>query len=485
MPGVPGLDGSRTYTSAEASVTIPARDTLPTTSAARVDRLGFDAVTTRWVRLLGVTPDPQYGYSVFEFEIRSGTGPNLAVGKPTTASSADTGKGAALATDGSQTTRWAVSRGDRPRADSWLAVDLGRATSIDNVAVYWEAAAGRAYRVQVSDDGTHWSDVASYPHPQLSTAQGWLSVDGRAGLVVRGSAQPITVTDDRILLAGAPAAPLLVEGYPGLDADATRGQAARPQPSGTGVQVSSAEGHLTVFNLDDAAVRTTVSVPQPRTELSLYPGTQTVTATGTDLQVALDAFDAAVLPPRFTLTAIPGGEVPAGVQIEVVDGQRVRISGPKCELRLHAANGRHKTVPVRSTVREVSIDDAIAYPLADLAIGRITFPTNPLPPGMSDPATAVDGDPDTAWTPGPDGRMVVDLGATVPVGGVEVEWAGGRRGAVDIAISVDGVAYTDAGRIPAGKDTLAVAGTARYVALTATGWRPGWAALRRVTVLPG
>lgn len=488
MPGVDGLGGSRTYTAAEGSATVAAKDTTtPPPGVTRVDALTFDAATARWVRLLGVTPDPTYGYSIFEFEIRSGSGSNLAAHRPTTASSADTGHAATLATDGDMTTRWAVSRADRPRADSWLSVDLGAPTSIDNVTVYWEAAAGRAYRIQVSDDGTTWTDVAHYPHPQLTTTAGWLEVDGRAGLVVRGGTNPITVSSDTITLSDGPAASWLAEGYPGADADKTRAAASRPQPTVADetVRVSTAEDHLSVFNLSPAAVSTTVSVPQSRTALFLYPGGQTVTEAGTDVDVSLGAADAAVLPPRFTLTAVYTDQVPTGTRAEVLDGQRVRLSGPSCVLRVTTPDGRHATTPVRATPREVRVAQALPYPIADLALGRITFPTNPLPPGMTAPAAAVDGDQHTSWMPGPDGRMVVDLGAVQAVGGAEVEWTDGTPATVQIDVSSDGLSYAAAGAITEGQTSTPLQATGRYVAFTAVGWTPGWATVRRFTLVPG
>ncbi len=488
MPGVAGLGGSRSYSSAEGSVTIAAKDATTTPPGiTRVDTLTFDAVTARWVRLLGVTPDPTYGYSIFEFGIRSGSGANLAAHQPTTASSADPAHAAVLATDGDLTTRWAVSRADRPRTDSWLAVDLGTPTSIDNVTVYWEAAAGRAYRIQVSDDGATWTDVAHYPHPQLSTTAGWLDVDGRAGLVVRGGTNPITVSDDTITLSDGPAGPWLAEGYPGLDATGTQAAASRPQPtvSDATVRASTAEDHLTVFNLSAGVVSTAVSVPQSQSALLLYPGVQTVTDTGTDVEVSLGAGDAAVLPPRFTLTAVNAAQVPAGTRAEVLDGQRVRLSGPVCVLRVTTPDGRHATALVGATPREVSVAQALPYPIADLALGRITFPTNPLPPEMSDPAAAVDGDKHTAWTPGPSGRMVVDLGAAQSLGGAEVEWADGTRATVQIDVSADGSTYSAAGSIAAGQTSTSLTATGRYVAFTTVDWQPGWATVRRFTLVPG
>ncbi|WP_372346143.1 hypothetical protein [Streptomyces sp. KL116D] len=62
------------------------------------------------------------------------------------------------------------------------------------------------------------------------------------------------------------------------------------------------------------------------------------------------------------------------------------------------------------------------FPVADLALGRTTLPAAPRPAGMADPAVLVGGDPATAWTPGCDGRMVVDLGAVRPIADVRVAW---------------------------------------------------------------
>ncbi|MFF1916927.1 discoidin domain-containing protein [Streptomyces sp. NPDC058239] len=45
---------------------------------------------------------------------------------------------------------------------------------------------------------------------------------------------------------------------------------------------------------------------------------------------------------------------------------------------------------------------------------------------MTNPQTAVDGDEATAWTAGPDGRMVVDLGAAQRISEIRAQWRGSR-----------------------------------------------------------
>ncbi|WP_405147321.1 discoidin domain-containing protein [Sphaerisporangium sp. NBC_01403] len=83
----------------------------------------------------------------------------LSQGKPATASSSE---GAAwspsAAVDGDLTgTRWASAFSD----PQWLQVDLGASASITQVVLTWETAYGKAFKIQVSPDGTAWTDVYS------------------------------------------------------------------------------------------------------------------------------------------------------------------------------------------------------------------------------------------------------------------------------------------------------------------------------------
>ncbi|CAG6390707.1 discoidin domain-containing protein [Streptomyces cocklensis] len=493
MPGVAGLDGSRTYTAAEGSAQVASQDSGNSGAAPgpRVDNVTVPAGSWRYVRMQGVAGHPTYGYSLYAFEVREGAdGPDLAQAATATASSADTGKGAALAVDGSLTTRWAVAVADRGRSDSWLTVDLGAARAFDRVTLRWETAAARAYRVQGSADGRTWTDLARFPQADLSSRGNWLSVDGRAGLVVRGAANPLSVYGDLVLLSDGPAEPLLVEGLPSGDPGEVRAAAALPAPTAqdTAVKASTAGGHLSLFNLSADAVTTTVSVPQSSSEPTLYAGTQQVTAAGTDVAVELAGATAAVVPARFTLTSRAGGAVPAGLRVEVVDAATVRISGPSARLLVTAPSGASAQVDVQpGRTAEVSVAGVAAYPLADVALGRNTFPTAPRPAGMSDPAAAVDGNPATSWRPGSaQGRMVVDLGGPVDVREIRTVWTPGRVPATAVEFSTDGLAYSAAGELRRRGLTaaLGVGVTARYVALAVTGGRDTDARLVSLEVVP-
>ncbi|WP_437759853.1 discoidin domain-containing protein [Sorangium sp. So ce1389] len=81
---------------------------------------------------------------------------NAAQGKPVTASSTENaGTPASAAVDGSTTTRWSSAFSD----PQWLQVDLGSSQQICQVTLQWEAAYGRAFQIQVSNDASTWTTV--------------------------------------------------------------------------------------------------------------------------------------------------------------------------------------------------------------------------------------------------------------------------------------------------------------------------------------
>ncbi|TDD60589.1 beta-N-acetylhexosaminidase [Kribbella antibiotica] len=111
----------------------------------------------RYVRMQGIARANQWGYSLWEFEVYGGT--DLALGKPTTASSVEpttTWEGR-FATDGDGATRWSSGYDDT----GWLQVDLGSVQPVNRVRLAWELSYARAYQVQVSNDGTNWTSLYS------------------------------------------------------------------------------------------------------------------------------------------------------------------------------------------------------------------------------------------------------------------------------------------------------------------------------------
>ncbi|MCX4782198.1 glycosyl hydrolase family 8 [Streptomyces sp. NBC_01264] len=83
----------------------------------------------------------------------------VSTGKPTTASSVEgSGFEAGKAVDANAATRWASAEGVDPQ---WIRIDLGSAHTISRVKLSWEAAYGKTYKIQTSNDGTSWTDVYS------------------------------------------------------------------------------------------------------------------------------------------------------------------------------------------------------------------------------------------------------------------------------------------------------------------------------------
>ncbi|WP_351229541.1 discoidin domain-containing protein [Streptomyces sp. NPDC002133] len=96
-------------------------------------------------------------------------GVNLASGGAASASSSEwslfTSYAPDRAVDGRADTRWASDWSD----DQWLRIDLGDPHPISRVSLDWERAYGKAYRIEVSTDGTNWRTV-------------WSTTDGDGGL---------------------------------------------------------------------------------------------------------------------------------------------------------------------------------------------------------------------------------------------------------------------------------------------------------------
>lgn len=186
-----------------------------TTGDGGVDDLVGLTGTGRYIRMYGTVRATQYGYSLWEVEVYAGTsgptatltrtptatgsappltatltrtptatgsappitatltrtptiGPsatpaacgttNVALNKPATSSSNENaGTTPNLAFDGNAGTRWSSAFSD----PQWIQVDLGTSQSICRVTLTWEAAYGKAYQIQVSNDAVNWTTIYS------------------------------------------------------------------------------------------------------------------------------------------------------------------------------------------------------------------------------------------------------------------------------------------------------------------------------------
>ncbi len=142
--------------------------------------------TGRYIRMYGTQRATQYGYSLFEFSVNGtpaggGGSTLLSQGHPATSSSNENSTlGPANAVDGNTGTRWSSGFSD----PQWIQVDLGATHSISRVVLNWEAAYGRAYQLQTSNDGTTWTTI-------FSTTTGDGGIDD---LAVTGSGRYVRMT---------------------------------------------------------------------------------------------------------------------------------------------------------------------------------------------------------------------------------------------------------------------------------------------------
>jgi hypothetical protein len=89
----------------------------------------------------------------------AGAGPDLACGRPATASStADSANPASNATDCGSTASWISGTGGA--AEQWLQVDLGASSTVDHITVVWGADYARRFKIRTSADGTSWHSVS-------------------------------------------------------------------------------------------------------------------------------------------------------------------------------------------------------------------------------------------------------------------------------------------------------------------------------------
>lgn len=151
--------------------------TLGAASAPLDGTFAGAARDTRWVRV-SISEGGTGTQQLSSVEVRQR---DLALGAAATVSStANALNVAAHITDGSDFTRWESGQSD----PQWVQLDLGRVSALGSARIEWEAAAGEAYRIEVSDDGTTWR-----PAYQTTTGDGGVDefalAEGSEGRYVR------------------------------------------------------------------------------------------------------------------------------------------------------------------------------------------------------------------------------------------------------------------------------------------------------------
>ncbi|MBW5262801.1 discoidin domain-containing protein, partial [Streptomyces poriferorum] len=98
----------------------------------------------------------------------------------TTSSQENGGTPATAAVDGDNGTRWSSAFAD----PQWIKVDLGSTASVSQIALKWEAAYAKGYRIEFSTDDSTWSTAYS-----TTTSPG-----GTETLNVSGNARYVRLT---------------------------------------------------------------------------------------------------------------------------------------------------------------------------------------------------------------------------------------------------------------------------------------------------
>jgi len=151
----------------QQAMTAPATEVYPgDADCAAGDQFCHDAIIHQ--PMGGITQDRTHWQNrptfqqVIEFPAGRGDNvANLAAGRPATASSVESGLFYSLparnAVDGDLGTRWGSWWSD----PQYLRVDLGSVRQVGRVVLNWEAAYGRAYRIEVGNTGSDWRTVFS------------------------------------------------------------------------------------------------------------------------------------------------------------------------------------------------------------------------------------------------------------------------------------------------------------------------------------
>jgi endoglucanase Acf2 len=353
------------------------------------------------------------GASPASNEASATTATDLALGAPTTASSTENGGTlAAYAVDGNGGTRWSSQFSD----PQWIYVDLGAVYNITEVKLNWEAAAGKDYQIQVSNDAIHW-DTTLYTVTGNTTA-GWQDYPGLSGsgqyVRILGTARVTdygySLFDFNVYGRQAPAAPT------GLAATARYAYE-------IDLSWAAPSGAVTGYNV----FRGTTAGGESATPLNATP------LTGTTYQ---------------DTTVTPGTTY--YYVIEAVNG---------------AGSSGHSGEASATTPTVASSDLALNRPVVASSVESGAFPA----------ADAVDGNSSTRWSSQfSDPQWIyVDLGATYNISEVRLNWENAAGRDYQIQVSNDATSwttiYTVAGNTTAGvHDYVGLSGSGRYVRVLGT-----------------
>lgn len=98
--------------------------------------------------------------------------PNLALSAEATASGFENGTSftADKVNDGNKDSRWATDRAGANWQNEWVQLAWETEQTIQSVSITWKRRTTTNYTIQVSDDGTAWTDLSGYPREEFPVA---------------------------------------------------------------------------------------------------------------------------------------------------------------------------------------------------------------------------------------------------------------------------------------------------------------------------
>lgn len=129
--------------------------TSSNTAVATVNASGLVTAVASGMANITVTTQDGAKTAICATTVTAPVATNVAIGKPITASSVEGANVATNANDGNAGTRWGSLFAD----PQWIQIDLQASYSISRVVLNWEAAAGKSFQIQVSNDGVNWTNI--------------------------------------------------------------------------------------------------------------------------------------------------------------------------------------------------------------------------------------------------------------------------------------------------------------------------------------
>ncbi|WP_443070984.1 discoidin domain-containing protein [Streptomyces sp. NBC_01476] len=405
----------------------------------------------------------------------------LSQGKTATASSTENaGTPASAAVDGDAGTRWSSAASD----PQWLQVDLGATDTVSSVTLNWEAAYGKSFKIQVSDNAQTWTDIYSTTTGAGGTQT--LSVNGSGRYVrlygtARGTGYGYSLWEFQVYGSTGGTGP----GACGTANAALNKTATASSTENAGTPASAAVDGDTGTRWSSAASDPQwLQVDLGSSQSVCQVGLNWEAAYGTSFKIQVSD-NAQTWTDIYTTTTGPGGV------------QTLNVTGTGRYIRLYGT--------VRANGYGYSLWEFQVFTTGSSSGGNggTTGGTTSPPPtggggdfsgtvisaykqvtassyeGANAPAAALDGRTNTRWSSlyTDDQWLQVDLGNVGSISGIVLNWESAYGTGYHIDVSNNGTAWTPIYTTTTGKggiEKLPVTGTGRYVRLTGTARSSGY-----------